>query len=80
MGDMYWDLKDIQKEKFMSNSPFKFFMILLTVLFIAMKLAGYIDWAWYLVLLPVSISFLITILAIIIWILIRIKEINDLRR
>lgn len=35
------------------------FAWLLTLLFIALKLTGYIDWAWYWVLAPIPITLLI---------------------
>ena len=36
-----------------SQSSESIFLSLLTVLFIGLKLTGYIDWAWYLVLGPI---------------------------
>lgn len=51
---------------------------LLTIVFITLKLIGYITWSWWWVLSPIWISFcvIITILiiALIIWILIQILK------
>lgn len=41
---------------------------LLTVLFVALKLMGHIDWSWFYVLLPVIISFGFYAFLLIIWI------------
>lgn len=39
---------------------------LLTLLFVGLKLTGYIAWSWWLVLLPSILVFLIAIMAILI--------------
>ena len=41
----------------------------LTILFIALKLSGVINWAWYLVLLPEIIAASIYLLVLIIWVI-----------
>lgn len=46
------------------------FLTLLTILFIGLKLTGYIDWSWWWVLSPIWIPFAIAgivILSILIW-------------
>ena len=42
------------------------FVSLLTVLFIALKLTGYIDWNWFLVLLPIIIGPIIFLLLLVV--------------
>lgn len=49
------------KYKTMSNNGSSFFTSLLTVLFIGLKLTGYIDWPWIWVLSPMWIPALIWI-------------------
>jgi hypothetical protein len=44
------------------------FVGLLTLLFIALKLMGYISWSWWWVLSPVWIMFLIALVAIVIYV------------
>jgi hypothetical protein len=44
---------------------------LLTIVFIVLKLIGYISWSWIWVLSPLWISWLITILLIIIFLIIK---------
>jgi len=46
----------------------------LTLLFIGLKITGFIDWSWFLVLLPEIIAFIIYIIAIILVILRAIKN------
>ena len=41
--------------------------IMLTVLFIALKLVGVISWSWWWVLSPIWISLVLGVLAIILW-------------
>ncbi len=48
-----------------SNSGGIGFVGLLTILFIGLKLTGYIAWSWWWVLSPVWISVIVVILAII---------------
>lgn len=47
---------------------------LLTIVFIVLKLVGVIDWSWIFVLSPILISFLVTIMVLIIAIFIAIKK------
>jgi len=46
------------------------FTSLLTILFIALKLMGYINWSWWWVLSPVWISAIITVLVIVVIIMV----------
>ena len=48
------------------------FPMLLTLLFIALKLTGVINWGWLWVLSPIWISLIISI-AIIVWIAVKLK-------
>ena len=45
---------------------------LLTILFIALKLTGYIDWSWWWVLSPIWIGFAIIVLVFVVIILIKV--------
>lgn len=49
------------------------FVGLLTILFIGLKLTGYISWSWFWVLSPIWISFVSVILIILIVVLIEAK-------
>ena len=55
----------MSETKTVNNNSIGFFG-LLTIVFITLKLTGYIDWSWWLVLLPLFIPVIIifTILAI----------------
>lgn len=46
------------------------FVGLLTILFVGLKLTGYIDWPWYWVLSPIWISLLVAVLLglLLVWI------------
>ena len=46
---------------------------LLTILFIGLKLTGYITWSWFWVLSPVWISFLILVIFILIFVALYLK-------
>lgn len=41
-------------------------MMWLTLLFVAMKMMGYIDWSWWLVVTPIFIGFAVDLILIII--------------
>ena len=45
------------------------FLGLLTILFIALKLMGYIAWSWWWVLSPLWIPFAIAILAVVVFVI-----------
>jgi hypothetical protein len=45
---------------------------LLAVLFIGLKLTGYIDWSWWWVLSPIWISIVLAILAIMVFVAIKV--------
>lgn len=51
----------------------KLFIILLAVLFIALKLLNIVAWSWWLVLAPVWVSALIAISIIVFWLYLLIK-------
>jgi len=48
------------------------FLGLLTIVFITLKLTGYVAWNWFWVLSPIIIPFSIAILIILIWIIVTI--------
>jgi len=52
-----------------SSSGIGFFG-LLTILFIALKLTGYIQWSWWLVLLPAYAGLVLFLLIVLIWFLV----------
>lgn len=62
---MFDIVKNRQKGKKMNkennSSGGNSFVVLLTLLFIGLKLTGYIDWSWWWVLSPFWIEFLIII-------------------
>jgi hypothetical protein len=49
------------------NNGSDVFISLLTVLFIGLKLTGYIDWSWWWVLSPIWIPIAIILIVSIIW-------------
>lgn len=50
----------------MKISCSELFVMMLTVLFIGLKLTGYIDWSWWWVLSPIIFSIVVTFVAIVI--------------
>jgi hypothetical protein len=50
------------------------FFGLLTLIFTVLKLTHYIDWSWWLIFLPIPLSFFVALLAVFIFVLIKHKR------
>lgn len=61
----------MSKESISSNYYDVGFFEILTVLFIGLKLTGYIDWSWWLVLCPLIIPIIIIIILMVIVLFLR---------
>ena len=66
----YFTLKISIMSKESSSSGVSF-MVLLTILFIALKLTNFIDWSWWWVLSPMWLSAVILVFAVLLLVLIR---------
>lgn len=65
--------KKMNKEKSSSNGGVGF-LGLLAILFIGLKLTGYITWSWWLVLLPILIPLALVILVVFIGVFLAAKK------
>lgn len=56
------------------NSSFSNFLGMLTILFIGLKLTGFISWSWFWVLSPIILPIIVVLIIFLIMLLISIKK------
>lgn len=56
------------------NSSFSIFLGMLTILFIGLKLTGFISWSWFWVLSPIILPIIVVFIIFLIMLLISIKK------